>query len=348
MHETFDFNSHWVSEQIENGFFGISHPILVSVLKFSLLWDILAISYTFFFWDSISASFLYASILGLLWVNLAPYLIWYYDERVLPEFFAHVSEIIPDENKREKLAKKYNDFFAEHRLSVSIFWTIATVTIIYTSQSTLLGHGMTGTGSIFLWITYGYAVYVGAVLGHGFVGPITTILLVREITQHKLEIDPLHPDNLGGLSTVGFVSIRTTLLFSSGSLFLPLLFYFSSSGGDPTIIYGFAGVYILTILASFIYPTTIVNKRAQEYRDSILDDLRQQYANVEQEVIGPDDDEIVELNKKLELQRIRNEFENYNSVSLYPLQFNIITRLIGSIILPILFMVIEIYLPNLI
>jgi hypothetical protein len=348
MHERFDHNSHWVSNKIENGIVGIRNPLLVSILKFSLPWNILSIIFTVLFWDSISLSFLYASILALTWVNLAPYLIWYYDERVLPGFFSHLGELISDKDTRDEIAKKYNDFFAKHRVSVASFWTLATVSIIFVSEPALQSQGMVGTGSIFLWTTYAYAIYVGAVLSHGFVGPVTTILLVRDVTEYELEIDPLHPDNLGGLSNVGYVSIRTTLLFSSASLILPLLFYFSSSGGVSEVIFAIAGIYILTIFVSFIYPTAIVNRRAQEYRDSVLEDLREEYYRIEQATNDPDQDELSELNKRLELERVQRNYDNYNSVSLYPLQLNILTQLIGSVILPILFMFVEFYLPNLI
>jgi hypothetical protein len=348
MHEKFDHNTHWVSQHIENGLFGIENPVLVSILKFSTPWNLLALAFTVLHWESISFSFIYASAFGLFWVNIAPFLIWYYDERVLPEFFAHLSELISDPEERHQLAEKYNDFFAQHRISVSLFWGGALTAIVFVSESALRAQGMTGGGELFLWTTYAYAAYIGSVLGHGFVGPLTTILLIREVTQYELEIDPLHPDNLGGLSTVGYVSIRTTLLYSSASLFLPLLFYFSSSGGISWVIFGFTGIYVLSIFISFIYPTTIVNRRAQEYRDSILEDLRQQYSELERATNSPEENEIAELNKRLELQRLQRRYENYNSVNLYPFQLGTLTRLAGSVILPILFMVIELYLPNLI
>lgn len=347
MYEKFDHDTHWVSKQIEQGLFGIENPVLVSVLKFTAPWNVLALAFTLLHWESVSLSFIYASALGLFWVNIAPFLIWYYDERVLPEFFAHLSELISDSAERHYLAEKYNSFFARHRLSVSLFWGVAAVAIVFVSESALEAQGMTGSGEIFLWTTYAYAVYVGGVLGHGFVGPVATILLIREVSQYELEIDPLHPDNLGGLSTVGYVSIRTTLLYSSGSLFLPLLFYFSSAGGMSVVIFGITGIYVVSIFISFIYPTTIVNRRAQEYRDSILEDLRQQYAELEQAMNSPHENEIAELNKRLELQRLQRKYESYNSVSLYPFQLSILTRLAGSVVLPIFFMMIELYLPNL-
>ena len=348
MSEEFDYGTHWLSKQVDSGLFGITHPAAVGVLKFALIWDIIAICYTVILWRDISTSFLFASAIGLSWVNIAPYLIWYYDKRVLSDFFIHLSELISDDKTRHELAEKYNRLFADHHPSVYVFWAGAAMIIVYVSEPVLRSQGMIGVGSVFLWTTYAYAAYIGGVLGHGFVGPMTTILLIREITKHELEIDPLHPDNLGGLSTVGYCSIRTTLLYSTGSLFLPLLFYLSSTGERPTIVFAIASIYVLTILSSFIYPTVIVNRRAQDYRDGILEDLRHQYANLEQEISSSGQDELNELNKRLELQRVQRKYESYNSLRLYPLQIEILTRLAGSILLPILFIFIEFYLPNLI
>lgn len=347
MHRAFDYASHWVSAELNEGVFGIRNPVLVGVLKFGLPWDVLALAYTVFRWDWLSPSFVYASALGLLWVNLAPCLIWYYDERVLPSFFLHLSELVPDRDRREDLAERYNRFFAGHRLSVSLFVTGGAVTMVLVSEPALRSQGMVGPGEVFLWTTYAYAVYIGVVLGHGLVGPVTTVLLVREVAQHELEIDPLHPDNLGGLSTVGYIAINTTLLFSSFSLFLPLFFYFSSAGGVSTVIFAIAAIYISIVLVLFVYPTAIVNRRAQEYRDSVLEELRGQHAELERELDSSDRNEMAELNTRLELQRVQRSYDNYNSVSLYPLQIGILTRLLGSIVLPLLFLIIEIYLPDL-
>jgi hypothetical protein len=78
----------------------------------------------------------------------------------------------------------------------------------------------------------------------------------------------------------------------------------------------------------------------------VLEDLRQEYADIEKKTQGLEKDQISELNKRLELQKVQNKYDNYNSVKLYPLQLSILTRLAGSVILPILFMLVELYLPN--
>lgn len=343
---THEYGSYWVSEQVERGLFGVEHPFIVSVLKFGLVWDVLAGAYVALQWTALDPGYLFASAIGLLWVNVAPFLIWYYDQRVLPAFFEKVSEIIPDEAEVDRLAEKYTAMFASPNPLLTGFWTLAAVAIIYTSTDALQAQGMTGAGAPFLWTTYAYALFVGLVLSHGFMGPVLTVRLIDEVAALDLEIDPLHPDNLGGLSTVGYCAIRTTLLFSTGSLFLPILFRFSAAGGSPLVIFGFTAIYVATILATFVYPTLRVNRRAQTLREEALDELREQYYTTEQEMAAPDSDDLAELNRRLELQRIQRKYDAYNAVSLYPLQVSIIVRLVGSVVLPLVFMFIEFYLPK--
>lgn len=57
-----------------------------------------------------------------------------------------------------------------------------------------------------------------------------------------MEIDPLHPDGLGGLSSVGYVAIRTTLLFSAGSLFIPILFRLAPESDLSVVSFGIVGI----------------------------------------------------------------------------------------------------------
>jgi len=45
----------------------------------------------------------------------------------------------------------------------------------------------------------------------------------------------------------------------------------------------------------------------------------------------------------LELYRIRTKYEDYSNVKLYPFEIDIIAKLVGSILLPFVFIVIQYY-----
>ncbi|AZH25175.1 hypothetical protein [Haloplanus aerogenes] len=346
--DTFDFDTHWISAHCESGIFGIDNPVLTGVIKFGLVWDLTSLAYVVTQWQHLTLPFLFASALVLLWVNFAPALIWYYDERVMPRFFDQFRDLCSDPEQVTDVAAEANRFFAKPRVLVSIFWAIGILLVAWAGTPLLRQRGMAGDGQLFLWLTYGYAIYLGGILaGPGFVGPITTIRTVRRLVELDFDIQPLHPDRLGGLSTVGYYAIRTTLLFSSASLFLPLAFRLAAGTGRGAVILSVVLVYLLTIVASFAYPTFKVNRKAASLRDEILENLQQRTFALRAQIEADSDDELADLNRQMELQRIRSTYEDYDNVQLYPMQIDILLRLAGSVLLPLVFLFLEIWVSDL-
>ncbi|TKX73077.1 hypothetical protein EXE46_15055 [Halorubrum sp. GN11_10-6_MGM] len=100
---------------------------------------------------------------------------------------------------------------------------------------------------------------------------------------------------------------------------------------------------------SFLYPTVKISQRANEIRQRILENIRDQYEELKRTAGEPragadlaETDPVTEQ----KLTRLRNEYQTYQQVRLYPLRASIIARLIGSIILPILLMMIEFFLQT--
>lgn len=92
------------------------------------------------------------------------------------------------------------------------------------------------------------------------------MLALRAISKGRILIEPLHVDKLGGLSPVGYYAIGTTLLFSSGSLFLPFIaeaVIVSRGQLNDLILFGMF-IYSLFILLSFLYPTTVIHQTAKK------------------------------------------------------------------------------------
>lgn len=344
-----DRDIHWVSEQCNRGVLGFDPgPLLTGVLKFGLVWDLVWLAVVVTRWEQMSLPFLASWTLVLAWVNVAPYLIWSYDEVVMPEFFDRFFEITAEPEEFADLAETYSQFYGRPHVVAAVFWAVAIVLVAWAGVPILHEQGMAGL----MPVVYAYAVYIGIVLaGPGFMGPITTIRFIRDVARLELDIQPLHPDQLGGLSNVGYYSIRTTLLFSSGSLFLPLAFRLSAGTSRRSAILFFTFIYILTIAATFLYPTVKINRTAADLRDDILDDLRQEHSQLQREIgesngrgIGESNgDELSDVCHRLELQRLRTKYDDYNDVRLYPLQVDIILQLAGSILLPLFFLFVETY-----
>ncbi|MDS0282898.1 hypothetical protein [Haloarcula onubensis] len=343
----YDRSTHWISRQLEAGLpFGVGGEFLTGVVKFALVWDLLAAAYVLTQWRAASTSFLVAGALFLAWVNVAPALIWYYDKSVLPRFFAIAYQLVVDADELERIAETYNRRFATVRPLFALFWGLGFLVAGVFAIPLFETQGMVGDGRVFLWTTLAFGAYVGAVLGEaGFSAVVTTVLCIREISTVEIDIKPLHPDGLGGLGAIGYFAIRTTVLWSTASLLSPLAFQMASASLFDEAILLVTATYIGTILFSFVYPTLKINRQAKESQERILAELRDAYVELERELETADDDR-ERLGHRLDLQRLRNRYDDYATVQLYPMQTAILTRLIGSVLLPLGFLVLELYLPN--
>ena len=114
---------------------------------------------------------------------------------------------------------------------------------------------------------------------------------------------------------------------------------------------------MVLVALNFVYPTYKVNRRAQDLREKMLDAHRERIRKLEDRLAlraaedGRDlpDDDLAETNDELlelEIRRARREFEDYQSVQLYPLSIGIITRLVSSILLPVLFILFELFITG--
>jgi len=189
-----------------------------------------------------------------------------------------------------------------------------------------------------------FAGWWSIITGIGLHGALTTILCVRAVGNLELTIDPLHYDGLGGLSTIGYFSIRATLMNSLGSFALPLAFAIAARGGYRSLVYAAVVVYIGFIILSFVYPTIYVNRRAQEVRDKVLQEKREKIQTLgNQSAVESAGGELSELETQLKIRTLREDFHEHQSVNLYPLSISILTRLASSILLPIAFTLLETY-----
>ncbi|MFB6188238.1 MAG: hypothetical protein ABEI86_15425 [Halobacteriaceae archaeon] len=360
--------SHWVSKVIDSNWpVSISNPFLSSVVWFGALPNVFFIFIILFQPKQVPNDFFSAIFLGVLWLNIGPFLIWYYDEKVLPTFFEDLTELLQNEDRISQLNKKYDKLFSNKYWIPTLIWTLLLLTLFFISQSFLAEEGLFEVGGVFYY-TYLFSVtWLGIFTGIGFMGVLTTVLAIREIAKEPLDISPLHPDGLGGLGIFGYYAIRTTITFSTGSLLLPLSFIFVRARKFDVLIYLIVIAYMGAIALSFIYPTYKINRQAQRIRDETADELRREYETARQQMksaggitdhlggergLGEEassnsviaDDTLpntTELIGQLELQRLRNEYEDYQNVRLYPFQLDILIKLVSSILLPIFFILID-------
>lgn len=100
--------------------------------------------------------------------------------------------------------------------------------------------------------------------------------------------------------------------------------------------------YIGTVVFSFVYPTLYINRRAKEIRNDVLEDKRRRIHALHTEILNAD--EGTELNLlETKLRTLREEYDQYNRINLYPMSVSIFSKLLSSIMLPLFFLFIETY-----
>jgi len=152
------------------------------------------------------------------------------------------------------------------------------------------------------------------------------------------------------LSCFGNYAIATTLIFSSGALWLPLAF--DLMAGIPaltTFIYAAVFTWMGFTLLSFVYPTFIINVRAKKIRNAEIDIRRREYEE-SREIIRIINDMRIKTNYMkadtvnpimamvyyFNTELMREEFEHFKAVKLYPFEIFIFSKLISSVIFPLL------------
>lgn len=343
---TFDSASLWLTRIVDHDPSPLPQALRRPTLLFGVPPSIVFVLYIILRFEHFSFGYLVSLSFLIVFFLTAPHIVWYYDGVVLPSFFAEIAEIFDSDADIIAISERYQRRFTDYWWVPSLV-TLPTIPVLmFGGQSFVRAHGLFGATDVVFWLVLVALLWASIFVSIGFVMVYTTIGIVRTIATEELIIDPLHPDGLGGMSTIGYLSIRTTVMLSMGSLLLPLQFQYAI-GTDPIltgIIYVNGVLYAIAIAVSFVYPTLIVNRRANELRERKLSELRTQYQTLKTQSKEPRFGaslDSTDRDLELKLQRIRQEYQDFQEVTLYPMELSIIVRLIGSVLLPVIFIFID-------
>jgi hypothetical protein len=253
------------------------------------------------------------------------------------------AEVTPHDNNRELLsiAERYRAFFSDIG-ALTVIWTVLVVAAVLINDGYFRSVGAAGYTDPAYLVYIVFAIWSAAITAVGIRMAVTTNLCIREIGELEFTIDPLHPDGLGGLSTIGYFAIRTTTMISIGALGLPLAFDIARIGGGSSIVYFLVAIYIGLIIGSFAFPTVYINRRANEIKADLLNGKRERIHDLQTRLLEHDDAEEMEK-LQIKLDELRTEYDAYDRVNLYPMSLSIASRLISSVLLPFAFVVFETY-----
>jgi hypothetical protein len=335
----------WFNRLIEARLkFHIKSPLLMDFLIFGLPLDILFVFFLIARYQVISQGFVIPIIIVIFFMNFAPLLIWYYETRLMQEFFHKIVDLIPERKTLDDLNEKSHRFFARGSWIMAILWGGFLLATFLMINPLLHYAGVFGVQDPWYWVFLAAFIWLLYLHGVGLSGVMTTIMVSRAISTMTFEIDPMHKDKLGGLSAVGYYSIGTTLLFACGSLLIPVVVQFVTSAAvSTTPLFTAVSIYTIFILLSFLYPTLKINSQAKRQRGEILDRLKREYKELELELQYPGKKHKARLEGYFELNRIRSLYEDYRDLKLFPFKTEIIAQLVSSVLLPFVFILVKYY-----
>jgi len=150
-----------------------------------------------------------------------------------------------------------------------------------------------------------------------------------------MQLEPLHVDNHAGLGCFGKFAIQTTLMFSSGSLFLPLLIVGIGSSDEMVPCVWLTLCTFSTFVAlSFFAPIYIVHASAEKMKSQIVSELVQRFRRLAANLIQETNESKPRVAQYGNLILLYCERWRYDHIRLYPVNVDTITKLGISIILP--------------
>lgn len=337
----------WVTRLIDKGRERtVDRPVVVGLATLGLVPIVLSAVYFGLTWDETTLRFAVSHALAALVAVLGAPAVWYWERRVFVTFVTETRSLVANEDAFRSVTERYRERFRSHYWLFTVPWTALIVGVVAMNVEFFRSVGISGYGDPVFWIYLAFAAWWGIVTGIGFFGAFVTVQCIRAVGDLELHIEPLHTDGLGGLSSIGSFAVWTTMLISLGSLTLPLAFLLAAEGGYTSVVAVAVLLYVVTIAGSFLYPTIYIHHRAQRIRTEELEDRRERIRTLQREmddaaVTSGDDGEMRETAKRLEIQRLRDEYNEYDSVNLYPLSVNILIRLLSSVLLPVFLILFE-------
>lgn len=335
----------WVTELVERTGDLLPVPTAIAgLLTVGLLPYVLTAAFVLMVPGARTVTFVVIQTLAATVAVVGPVFIWHYDEHVFPTFISEVGDVVVDDRTLIATVERYEQFFCDRYWLIAAVWTVLIVAALVANVDYFVSFGVTGPADPAFLTYLVFALWWSIITGIGLHGALTTVLCVRAVGDLDLTIDPLHHDGLGGLSTIGYFSIRATLMNSVGSFALPLAFSIAAGGRFQNLVYVAVAGYIGFILVSFVYPTIYVNRRAQEVRERVLKEKRERIRDLQARAATSDaGGELDGLETQLKIRTLRDDFHEYRNVNLYPLSVSILVRLGSSVLLPILFTLIDTY-----
>jgi hypothetical protein len=277
-----------------------------------------------------------------IWAWLGPLFIWRYEHIITTEYWAMCRKIVTDKNELYKLRKslKRSVLLERHGVILILLWCLLIIGTFFASYDFMKGFGITGNTDIWWYVqVFGIAIYA-FFTGIGFLLIIRTFSLIKNFLPLDTSINPYHPDQRGGLGFFGRLLSETSLMFTSGTLYVPILMelYMDMYAEISIIVLIIIGIYALMIALSFVVPTWFIHKKLVKEK---FNRLRKLSITLEQ-LQGWLDEEGIERYWKF--TACRDQYHDMSRIITWPFDTQNLITIIASVGLPIVLTALQIYL----
>ncbi len=194
--------------------------------------------------------------------------------------------------------------------------------------------GIKGFDDWLWWVLFIGVVLYAYYTSLGFCFAYKSIYLVKLIEIDNVESNIYNNDGVFGFSFIGDFALKTNMMFLSGILMVPLLFFMIDYNklSDYALPFAMILIYVIYTVCVFIAPIYMVHRKIIKEKELLLQKYTQLANAINVELLGTFD---VEGHGKLDFYR--SLIGDVNKVGDWPLKFDQGVKFsLSSIILPIL------------
>jgi len=321
----------------------LSNIFTVNFILFGFIIDLIFIIFIVERHNLISRGFLSGYILGLIWVNIGPLLIWIYKRKLFNNFFKKMEHVTEDKDKLKNIYKRNHNNFSKRYFFFSYALAFIVAYSFITNIKLLYKAGLLGFNDFFLWFALLVSLWVCFLGGIGFNGVITTVLSVLEISKLEFKLNTIAHDGHFGLGFIPNFVFSSLFLFSTGYLFVPIalqIIFGNMYSSSALLMILVLLIAIFLILISVLIPLFFLKFKVDKIREKKLSELIDKIDNIHNQ-IQITKTSLDKILKYVELSELRQEYFDLCNIRFYSITPEILFQSLMPTILPILISVFE-------
>ncbi|NVM30578.1 MAG: hypothetical protein HWN65_17185 [Candidatus Helarchaeota archaeon] len=293
----------------------------------------------------ISTGTFFSAICVFIFLILYPITCKYWEDNTFWQFWGEIRPLVKtDEKEFQKLVKHFENRAYGKRKIIS--WIIVTCLYFILASFVLIGNPYYSHVNSYYFllgvmpITFYFVV-------NAFWDFTITMNVSRRVSKLDIQILPLHPDQFGGISSFGEISVETAVISSQFSLFFPFLvtlFYTVVASEELRLLtvslsIFFFVVTIALISITYLVPSYFIYRTAKQKRDELMQESADFYnkslKEYEEYRKKPNNDKLTEISMAMWVSIQKENFNQLDKMKVFPFSRSILSKILVSIILPV-------------